>query len=46
MTTDDKIGNENLEYGINREASKRLALLFGKIDNYELPTGEEILPSD
>ena len=33
MAIDDKIKNENLEYDINREAAKILAILSGKIDN-------------
>ena len=46
MTIDDKIGDEKLQYGINREAAKISALSSGKIDKYEYLTGEEILPSD
>ena len=44
MTIDDKIRDENLQCGINREAEKT-ALLSGQIDKYEYLTGEEILPS-
>ena len=44
MTTDGKIRGEKLQYDINREATKILALPSGKIDEYL--TGEEILPSD
>ena len=44
MTTDGKIKGEKLQYDINREAAKILALPSGKIDEYL--TGEEILPSD
>ena len=44
MITDDKIRDENLQYDINREARKILALSSGKIDKYEYVTGEEILP--
>ena len=44
MTTDDKIGDDKLQY-INREATK-IALLSGKIDKYECLTGKEVLPSD
>ena len=29
MTTDDKIRDEELQYGINRDAAKILALLSG-----------------
>ena len=46
MTIDDKIRDEKLQYGINREAAKVSALSPGKIDEYEYLTGEEILPSD
>ena len=46
MTIDDKIRDEKLQYGINREAAKISALTFGKIDKYEYLTGEEILPFD
>ena len=44
MITDDKIRNENSQFDINR-AAKISALLSGKIDKYEYPTGEEVLPS-
>ena len=44
MITDDKIRDENLQYDINREARKILALSSRKIDKYEYVTGEEILP--
>ena len=46
MTTDDKIKDEKLQYGINREAAKISGLSSGKIDKYEYLAGEEILPSD
>ena len=46
MTVDDRIGDEKLQYDINREAAKVSALCSGKIDRYEYPTGEEILSSD
>ena len=46
MTIDDKIGDEKLQYDINKEAAKISALSSGKIDKYEYLTGEEILPSD
>ena len=45
MTIDDKIKDEKLQYDINREALKILALSSGKIDKYEDLTCEEILPS-
>ena len=35
MVADDKIKDEKLQYDINREAAKILALTFGKIDKYE-----------
>ena len=46
MAIDDKIKDGKLQYDINREAAKILALSFGKIDKNEYLTGEEILPSD
>ena len=46
MTIEDQIKDEKLQYDINREAAKILALLSGKIDKYEYLTGEEILPSN
>ena len=46
MTIDDRIGDEELQYDINREAAKMSALFSGKIDRYEYPTGEEIMSSD
>ena len=46
MTNEDQIKNEKLQYDINREAVKILALSSGKIDKYEYLTGEEILPSN
>ena len=46
ITTDDKIKDEKLQYDTDREAAKIPALSSGKIDKYEYPTGEEILPSD
>ena len=46
MTIDDKIRDEKLQYIINRETAKILALSSEKIDKYEYLTGEEILPSD
>ena len=45
MLIDDNIGDEKLQYDINRKATKILALLSGKIDKYEYLTGKEILPS-
>ena len=46
MTVEDQIKDEKLQYDINREAEKILALSSGKIDKYEYLTGEEILPSN
>ena len=46
MKIDDKIRDEKLQYDINREATKTLALSSGKIDKYEYLKGEEILPSN
>ena len=43
MITDDQIWDEKLQYDINREAAKTLALLSGKIDKYEYLTDKEIL---
>ena len=42
MRIDDKIGNEKLQHCINREEAK----ISGKIDKYEYPTSEKILPSN
>ena len=46
MTIEDHIRDEELQYDINREDAKILALSSGKIDRYEYLTGEEILPSN
>ena len=46
MTIDDQIRHEKLQYDINREAAKILALSSSKIGKYEYLTGEEILPSN
>ena len=46
MTIEDQIKDKKLQYDINREASKILALSSGKIHKYEYLTGEEILPSN
>ena len=45
MAIDDKIRDEKLHYDINKEAAK-IALSYGKIDQYNYLTGEEILPSN
>ena len=46
MTTDDKNGDERLQFDINRKAAKISALSSGKIDKYEYLTGEKVLPSN
>ena len=46
MTIEDQIRDEKLQYDINREAAKILALSSGKIGKYEYLTGEEILLSN
>ena len=46
MTIEDQIKDEKIQYDINREAAKILALSSGKLDKYEYLTGEEILPSN
>ena len=46
MTVEDQIRDEELQYDINREATKISALSSGKIDKYEYITGEEILTSN
>ena len=46
MKIDDKFGDEELQYDINRETAKISALSSGKIDKYKHFTGEEMLPSD
>ena len=46
MVIDDKIRDERLQFYINREAAKKSALSFGKINKYEYLTGEEILLSN
>ena len=42
----DKIRGEKLQYNIDREAAKISALSYGKINKYEIFTGEELLLSD
>ena len=44
MTINDQIKDENLQYDINSEAAKILALSSGKIHKYEYLPGENILP--
>ena len=40
---DDKTGDGNLQYDIDRESAKICGILSGKIDKYEHLTGEEVL---
>ena len=44
MTINDQIGDEKLQYDINREAAKISSLSSCKIRKYEYLTGEDILP--
>ena len=46
MTSDDHFEDENLQYDINREATKISALSSDKIEKYKYLIGEEILPSN
>ena len=46
MTIDDQIKDEKIQYDINREAAKILALSSGKNNKYEYLMGEEVLPSN
>ena len=46
MTIGNQIRDEKLQYDINKEVEKILALSSGKIDTYKYLTGEEILPSN
>ena len=46
ITTDDKIRDKKLQFDINRETAKILALSSGIIDKNEYLTGKEILPSN
>ena len=46
MTIDSKIGNEKLQYDIDREAAKISALSSGKINKCKYLTGEEVLCSN
>ena len=41
MAIDNKIRDKKIQYGINREAAKLLALSSRKIDKYKYLTGEE-----
>ena len=46
MTIDEEIRNEKLQYDFNRETAKISASSSGKINKYQYPTSEEILPSN
>ena len=46
MTTDDKIRNEKVKFGINRQVAKISELSSGKIDKDEFLIGKAILRSD
>ena len=46
MSIDDQIEDEKLQYDVNREVAKILALSSGKIDKHKYLTGGEILPSN
>ena len=46
MTINDQTRHDKLQYDINRETAKILALSSGKIHKYEYLTGEDILPSN
>ena len=46
MTINEQIRDENLQFDIDREASKISALSSGKIHKHQYLTGEDILPSN
>ena len=46
MTINDQIRDAKLEYDLNREAAKILALSSGKIHKYKHLNGEDVLPSN
>ena len=46
MAINDQIKDEKLQYDIDREAAKIVALSSGKTHKYEYLTGEETLPSN
>ena len=46
MTINDKIGDEKVQYNINRGAVNISASSPGKIDKREYLRGEKIIPSD
>ena len=45
MKIHKKVRGEKLQYDINREGGKTLALSSGEIDKYEYLTDEKMLPS-
>ena len=45
MTINDQIKDEQLQYNINREATKISALSSSKLHKYEYLTGEDLVPS-
>ena len=46
MTINDQTRDEKLQYDINRETAKILAVSWGEIYKYERLSGEDILPSN
>ena len=46
MTIDDKIKNEKLQFNINKETAKILALSSDKFGKYEYLNGKKPLPCD
>ena len=46
LTIDEKTGDEEVQYDINRDAEKILQLSYCKTNKYESFTSEEILPLD
>ena len=42
MASDGRIRDEKMQYDINRETAKMLALFLGKIDEYEYLNSEKI----
>ena len=44
MTIEERIRDEKVKYGFNREAAKMSALSSDKMDKYEYTTGEEVVP--
>ena len=46
MRINGQIRDEKLQYDLNREAAKILALSSGKIHKYEYLTDEDIFPSN